>query len=77
MAWTGKYMRFGIIGGLALTFSTILFTLQDEGSSTYFTCIALFLVGEGFSAVLTTATVSRLAAVNHSQQALVTSAICK
>ncbi|KAF5575587.1 multidrug resistance protein fnx1 [Fusarium subglutinans] len=75
MAWTGKYRPFGVIGAVVLIVGTVLFTLQDENSPKYLTCIALFFVGGGFSTVLTTATVSCLAAVDHSQQALVTSAI--
>ena len=77
MAWTGKYRPFGVLGALVLIVGTILFTLQDENSPKYMTPLALFFVGGGFSTVLTTATVSCLAAVEHSQQALVTSAICK
>ncbi|KAF5242051.1 hypothetical protein FANTH_8886 [Fusarium anthophilum] len=75
MAWTGKYRPFGVLGAVILIVGTVLFTLQDENSPKYLTCIALFFVGGGFSTVLTTATVSCLAAVDHSQQALVTSAI--
>ncbi|EXA31557.1 hypothetical protein BFJ63_vAg16634 [Fusarium oxysporum f. sp. narcissi] len=75
MAWTGRYRPFGVLGALALTVGTVLFTLQNESSPTYLTCVALFFTGGGFSAVLTIATVSCLAAVDHSQQALVTSAI--
>jgi predicted MFS family arabinose efflux permease len=77
MAWTGRYRRFGILGALALTLGTVLFTFQSESSSIYLTCGGLLLVGGGFSAVLTIATVSCLAAVDHSQQALITSTICK
>jgi MFS family permease len=77
MAWTGRYRRFGILGALALTLGTVLFTFQNGSSSIYLTCVGLLLVGGGFSAVLTIATVSCLAAVDHSQQALITSAICE
>ena len=77
MAWTGRYRRLGVLGGLALTVGAILLTFQNENSPAFLTCVALFLVGGGFSTVLTTATVSCLAAVDHSQQALVTSAICE
>ncbi|KAF4336648.1 multidrug resistance protein fnx1 [Fusarium beomiforme] len=75
MAWTGKYRPFGVLGAVVLIVGTVLFTFQDENSPKYLTSIALFFVGGGFSTVLTTATVSCLAAVDHSQQALVTSAI--
>ncbi|KAM0541946.1 hypothetical protein ACHAPJ_013008 [Fusarium lateritium] len=75
MARTGKYRRFGILGASALTLGAVLATLQDLNSSPYLTCVALLLIGAGFSAVLTVATVSCVAAVDHSQQALVTSAI--
>lgn len=77
MAQTGNYKRLGILGALALTVGTILFALQDERTPVYLTCTALFFVGGGFSAVLTTATVACLAAVDHSQQALITSALCE
>jgi MFS family permease len=77
MAKTGSYKRLGVLGALSLVLGTCLFALQDEDSPTYLTCIALFFVGGGFSVVLTTATVACLAAVDHSQQALVTSAICE
>ena len=77
MAWTGKYRGLGSIGALALIVGTGLFAFQNQSSPSYLTCIALGLVGGGFSTVLTTATVACLAAVDHSQQALVTSAICE
>jgi MFS family permease len=77
MAKTGRYKRLGVLGALSLVIGTSLFAFQDEDSPVYLTCIALFFVGSGFSVVLTTATVACLAAVDHSQQALVTSAICE
>ncbi|KLO92540.1 multidrug resistance protein fnx1 [Fusarium fujikuroi] len=75
MAWTGRYRPFGIMGAVVLILGTVLLTLQDGNSPKYLTSVALFFVGGGFSTVLTIATVSCLAAVNHSQQALVTSAV--
>ena len=77
MAWTGRYRQFGVLGGLVLTVGAILLIFQTENSPAYLTCIALFLVGAGFSTVLTTATVSCLAAVDRSQQAPVASAVCE
>lgn len=77
MAWTGRYRPFGIMGAVVLILGTVLLTLQDGNSPKYLTSVALFFVGGGFSTVLTIATVSCLAAVDHSQQALVTSAVCK
>ncbi|OAR01249.1 hypothetical protein LLEC1_02542 [Akanthomyces lecanii] len=75
MAWTGKYVRLGIFGSLVLIAGTILFALQSEVTSSYLTCVALFLVGGGFSVVSTTVAVASIAAAEHSQQAVITSAI--
>jgi MFS family permease len=77
MASTGKYKSFGILGALALIAGTAMFAFQDEDSPIHLTRLALFLVGGGLSSVSTTATMACLAAVDHSQQALVTSAICE
>jgi predicted MFS family arabinose efflux permease len=76
MAWTGRYKVFGLLGGAALTAGTAMFILQGESSPAYLTCLGLFFVGGGWSSVLATATVACLAAAKHSQQALVTSAMC-
>ncbi|KAJ4144705.1 hypothetical protein LMH87_003578 [Akanthomyces muscarius] len=75
MAWTGKYVRLGIFGSLILIAGTILFALQSEVTSSYLTCVALVLVGGGFSVVSTTVAVASIAAADHSQQAVITSAI--
>lgn len=77
MAWTGKYVRLGVFGSLILIAGTILFALQSEVTSSYLTCGALVLVGGGFSVVSTTVAVASIAAADHSQQAVITSAICK
>jgi MFS family permease len=77
MSSTGKYKPFGILGALALIAGTAIFAFQDEETPVYLTGLTLFLAGGGFSSVSTTVTIACLAAVNHSQQALVTSAICK
>lgn len=77
MAWTGKYLRLAILGALILIAGTILFTLQNGNSSAWLTCIGLLCVGGGYSTVLTTTQVACIAAVDHSQQAVVTSATCK
>lgn len=77
MGLTGKYMRLGILGNLTLITGSILFTLQTEHSPAWLSGLALFVVGGGYSAVLTTAQVACIAAVDHSQQAVVTSVTCK
>ena len=77
MTLTGECKRSGVLGSLALIAGTGILVFQDESSPVYLTCVALFFVGAGFSLVLTTATEACLAAVDHSQQALVTSAICE
>lgn len=77
MAWTGKYRRLGIYGNLIMITGTVLLALQRETTSSYLTCAALLLVGSGFSVISTTIAVGSIAAAEHSQQAVITSAICK
>ena len=77
MKRTGKYV--GIIVGSIVTMivGAIMFTLQDDISPTWMTCLAFFVLSLGYNAVFSITQVACLAAVEHSQLAMVTSTISK
>ena len=77
MKKTGRYVSLGIGSLLAMIVGIVLFTLQDEKSSAWLTCVAFFFVGSGYGAMLTTTLLACIASVDHSQQAVITSATCK
>ncbi|KAK7424046.1 hypothetical protein QQX98_000656 [Neonectria punicea] len=61
-------------GILALIIGTGLFALRADNSPTWITCLAFFIVGVGYNAVFTITQIACLAVVDHTQQAVVTSA---
>lgn len=61
----------------ALLLGVTMFTLQDQATSTWWTCVAFFIVGAGYNSVFTITQVACLAAVENSYQAVVTSSTCK
>ncbi|KAI1271679.1 major facilitator superfamily domain-containing protein [Xylaria sp. FL0933] len=73
MKRTGKYVGLVKSCVLALTFGIAMFTLQDENTSGWLTSIAFLIVGGGYTAVFGITQVACLAAVDHTQQAVVTS----
>ncbi|KAI0430267.1 major facilitator superfamily domain-containing protein [Xylaria sp. FL1042] len=73
MKKTGKYVGLVKICVLALIFGISMFTLQDENTSGWLTSIAFLIVGGGYTAVFGITQVACLAAVDHTQQAVVTS----
>ncbi|CAH0047775.1 unnamed protein product [Clonostachys solani] len=75
MTRTGKYIGLAYTSILAFTFGVSLFSLQSSNSPAWLTCLALFFVGGGYNATVTTTQVASVAAVDHSQQAAVTSAV--
>lgn len=77
MKKTGKYVKLGIGSMLAIVLGVVLFTAQNEHSSLWLTRFAFFFVGGGYGAMLTTTLLACIAAVDHSQQAVITSATCK
>ena len=77
MKATGRYVGLTVTSVLVVCAGVSLFTLQSANSPAWMTCIALFLVGGGYTAMLTTTQIASIAAVKHSQQAVVTSAVCK
>jgi hypothetical protein len=77
MKRTGQYVGLGIPSLLVSMVGTTLFTLQSESSPAWLSSVAFFFVGGGYGAMLTTTQVACIAAVDHSQQAVVTSATCE
>lgn len=74
---TGRYARLGVPSLLITTAGTILFALQNEGSPPWLTSIAYFFVAGGYGAMLTTTQVACTASADHSQHAVVSSAVCE
>lgn len=77
MKRTGKYVGLVISSVLAVTTGIAMFTFQDENSSGWLTSIAFLIVGGGYTAVFGITQVACLAAVDHTQQAVVTSCTCE
>lgn len=77
MKRTGKYVGLVITCVLALTFGIGMLTFQNENTSAWLTSIAFLIVGGGYTAVFGITQVACLAAVDHTQQAVVTSCTCK
>ncbi|KAI1108715.1 major facilitator superfamily domain-containing protein [Nemania sp. NC0429] len=73
MKKTGKYVGLAISSVLALTLGVGMFAFQNESSPAWLTSIAFLIVGGGYTAVFGITQVACLAAVDHSQQAVVTS----
>lgn len=77
MKKTGRYVGLGIGSLVALVFGVGLFNTQGESTPGWVTMAAFFLTGSGYGAMLTTTLLACIAAVDHSQQAVITSATCK
>lgn len=76
MKRTGRYVGLGIASLVTLILGIVLFTLQGRDSPLWLTGVAFFFVGGGYGAMLTITLLACIAAVDHSQQAVVTSATC-
>ncbi|KAK5993632.1 Multidrug resistance protein fnx1 [Cladobotryum mycophilum] len=74
MTKTGKYMASAISCLVILIFGLVLFTFQTESSPAWITLVAIFFSGAGYGGMLTTTLLACIAAVEHSQQAVITSA---
>lgn len=77
MKRTGKYVGLVISCVLALALGVGMLTFQGEDTPGWLTSIAFLIVGGGYTAVFGITQVACLAAVDHSQQAVVTSCTCK
>ncbi|POR36753.1 Multidrug resistance protein fnx1 [Tolypocladium paradoxum] len=74
MKRTGRYVGLGITSLVSFIVGIVLFTLQGKDSPLWLTGVAFFFVGGGYGAMLTITLLACIAAVDHSQQAVVTSA---
>lgn len=74
MTKTGRYVKLGISSLVVLVIGVGLFTAQNEHSPVWLPSTAFFFVGSGYGAMLTTTLLACIAAVDHSQQAVITSA---
>ncbi|PFH56002.1 hypothetical protein XA68_17222 [Ophiocordyceps unilateralis] len=77
MRRTGKFVGLGIASELLLVVGASLLCLQSQHTPATLTTAAFFFIGGGYSAVLSVTQIACIAAVDHSQQAVVTSITCK
>lgn len=77
MKRTGRYLRLGITVLLVHVIGAIGLTTLDGNSPSWHVPASLFLTGGGYGAMLTTTLLACIASVDHSQQAVITSATCK
>lgn len=74
MKRTGRYLRLGIAVLVVFVLGAAGLATLGEGSPAWHVPASLFLVGGGYGAMLTTTLLACIAAVDHSQQAVITSA---
>ncbi|KAM0250488.1 hypothetical protein ACHAQJ_008611 [Trichoderma viride] len=74
MKKTGRYVGLGIGSVLMIVSGVALFNTQGDSTPGWVTMVAFFLTGGGYGAMLTTTLLACIAAVDHSQQAVITSA---
>ncbi|KAH6893240.1 major facilitator superfamily domain-containing protein [Thelonectria olida] len=74
MARTGRYITLGVSGVSLLVVGAVLLSIQNEHTPPWLPSIAFFFAGSGYGAMLTTTMLACIAAVDHSQQAVITSA---
>ncbi|SPJ74103.1 related to multidrug resistance protein fnx1 [Fusarium torulosum] len=70
---TGKYVGLVISCLIALIAGTFMFALQDSETATWMTCVAFFVASIGYNATFNITQTACIAAVDHSNQAVVTS----
>ncbi|CAH0017249.1 unnamed protein product [Clonostachys rhizophaga] len=71
---TGRYTRLGTTSLCIFLSGIIVFCFQGANTPAWITGIAFFLVGSGYASMLTCTLLACIASVDHSQQAVVTSA---
>lgn len=76
MKRTGKYLALGIAALAMFVLGAAALATLGESSPSWHVPAALLLVGGGYGAMLTTTLLACIAAVDHSQQAVITSATC-
>ncbi|KAJ4165073.1 hypothetical protein LMH87_006720 [Akanthomyces muscarius] len=75
MRRTGKYIGLCIPGMALLVAAAVLFSLQTNDSPAWYSSVGFLCLGSSYGIMLTTTQVACVAAVDHSQQAVVSSAI--
>lgn len=74
MKRTGKYLRLGMLVVLIFVIGTAALACLNESSPGWLISIAFFLLGSGYGSMLTITLLACIAAVDHSHQAVITSA---
>ncbi|TWU72131.1 hypothetical protein ED733_002604 [Metarhizium rileyi] len=74
MKRTGRFVTLGASSIVLISTGIVLLTLMGRDSSVWLSSAAFFFIGGGYGAMLTTTLLACIAAVDHSQQAVVTSA---
>ncbi|KAK0652051.1 major facilitator superfamily transporter [Cercophora newfieldiana] len=74
MKKTGKYVGLGIASQVVFLLGVVLLNLLDEKSPNWLPFISMLFHGAGYGAMLTTTLLACIAAVDHSQQAVITAA---
>ena len=77
MKRTGRYVSLGIVAVSFIIAGVSLFASMGRTSPGWLTGVAFFCVGSGYGAMLTITLLACIAAVDHSQQAVITSGTCK
>ncbi|KAI5461467.1 MFS multidrug transporter [Mariannaea sp. PMI_226] len=74
MTKTGRYITLGISSLVFLVAGVVLLSVQGRHSPFWLASVAFFFAGTGYGGMLTTTLLACIAAVDHSQQAVITSA---
>lgn len=77
MRRTGRYYALGIFSLLVTISGFVIFNVMQRDSPRWLVGVALFLNSAGYGSHLTITLLACIAAVDHSQQAVITSATCK
>ncbi|TRX90427.1 hypothetical protein FHL15_008596 [Xylaria flabelliformis] len=71
---TGRYVALGIASGFVMLAGVIILQLHNQTTPSWLTALLFFLSGLGYASMLTTTLLACIAAVEHGQQAVITSA---
>ena len=75
--FTGKYLVLGICALAFQTAGIVVLTTFGADTNSWLASVVFFIVGGGYGSMLTVTLLACIAAVDHSQQAVITSATCK
>jgi len=74
MKKTGKYVGLGIVFQVVFLLGVVALTFMDDKSPSWLPFVSMALHGAGYGAMLTITLLACIAAVDHSQQAVITAA---